>query len=103
MKIKGFGNNSAGKSSSVKGKGDAGSVSAGKSAASASGGQKATGRAAVSVSGTQQIAQSFASDASKKAERVAQIKGEVESGSYKSDPYATADKLIDSLTDYSLA
>lgn len=77
-------------------------VSAGKKA-SAAGGSQSTSSPAVTVSSTDQLAGRLSADATERADRVAQIKLEIESGNYDLDSEKTADKLIDSLTDYSLA
>lgn len=90
-------------SSAIKSSGRKGNVSAGTKTGSARGSGQNQSTKAVSVSSTDQIAASMSSDASQRADKVAQIKLEVESGNYKLDSQKTADKLIDSLTDYSLA
>ncbi len=78
-------------------------VSAGKKTGSARGSQSTTSSSAVNVSSTDQLAARMSGDASQRAERVAQIKLDIESGTYDLDSEKTANKLIDSLTDYSLA
>lgn len=100
IKIKGSVNKPT---SAIKGSGRKGNVSAGKKAGSARGSSQSKSAKAVSVSTTDKIAASMSSGASHRAEKVAQIKLEVESGEYELDSQKTADKLIDSLTDYSLA
>ena len=89
--------------SAIKGSGRKGNVSAGKKTGSAGSGGQSKSAQAVSVSSTDQIAASMNSGAALRADKVAQIKLEVESGDYKADSQRTADRLIDSLTDYSLA
>lgn len=89
--------------SSVKRSGRSGGVSAGKKTSTARGSSQNNSAQAVSVSSTDQIATAMSSDSSQRTEKVSQIKLEVESGDYKLDSQKTADKLVDSLTDYSLA
>lgn len=99
MKIKDSHNrpSSLGKTSSSKG------ASAGKKVATAGGSQETKKKEAVSVSLSEQLTIGAAGDSAKRADRVAELKLEVESGNYEVDSEKTADKLIDSLTDYSLA
>ena len=103
MKIKG---NNQGKTptSGVK-TGGAGSASAGKKSKAAGDSQStsAASTPAVSVSSTSGISERLASAGTSRAEKVAQIKLNVDAGTYEMDAQKTADKLIDSLTDYSLA
>lgn len=89
----------------VKGAGQAGNAGPTRKTGSAGSGQSSetVKKAAVSVSSGDQITSALSGDASRRAEKVAQIKLEVDSGSYDIDSQKTADKLIDSLTDYSLA
>lgn len=98
MKVK---NNVNKPPSSIKGSAKAGGASAGKKAGSAKSSRNSA--QAVTVSSTDKLATRMSSDAADRADRVAQIKLEVESGNYEVDSDKTADKLIDSLTDYSLA
>ncbi|OVE80543.1 flagellar biosynthesis anti-sigma factor FlgM [bacterium K02(2017)] len=91
--------------SAIKSSGRKGNVSAGTKASTARSSSQTNAKSpsAVSVSNTDQIATSLSNNASTRADKVAQIKLEVESGEYELDSQKTADRLIDSLTDYSLA
>lgn len=89
--------------SAIKSSGRKGNVSAGKKAGSAGDSGQAKSAPAVNVSSTDQLAAQMTSGAAHRADKVAQIKLDVESGDYKLDSQRTADRLIDSLTDYSLA
>ncbi|MBF0104836.1 MAG: flagellar biosynthesis anti-sigma factor FlgM [Deltaproteobacteria bacterium] len=100
MKIKGSVNKPT---SAIKSSGRKGNVSAGSKAGSARGTGQSGSAKAVSVSSTDQIAAQMSSGATHRADKVAQIKLNVESGEYELDSQKTADKLIDSLTEYSLA
>lgn len=85
---------SSGNSGSAKGVGKAGS---GQSAVSA--GQKA----GVSVTGTEGYTASAEANGMARAEKVAEVKLVVDNGDYEPDSLKTAEKIIDHLTDYSLA
>lgn len=63
----------------------------------------AVSKAGVSVSSSGQIASTLSGDAARRAEKVASLKMEVDSGNYEPDSQKTADKIMQSLTDYSLA
>lgn len=101
MKIKG---NNLGKSTSgVKSGGASGNVSAGKKTQAARDSQANKAAPAVSVSSTDQISSRMESAGTSRAQKVAGIKLNVDAGTYEMDSQQTANKLIDSLTDYSLA
>ena len=101
MKIKNFPN----KTPIIKGSGKTKSTSATNKTqtAKSSNQSQSAQKSGVNITATDKIASSFSSDASQRAEKVAQIKLDVESGNYNIDSGKTASKLIDSLTDYSLA
>lgn len=60
-------------------------------------------KAGVSVSSSGPISATLSSDAAARAEKVASLKMEVDSGSYDADSQKTAEKILENLTDYSLA
>lgn len=80
--------------------GNTGATKANKAGSSQSEGIK---KAGVSVSSSGPIAATLSSDASARAEKVASLKMEVVSGNYEPDSQKTADKILQNLTDYSLA
>lgn len=57
----------------------------------------------VSFSGTDKIAASMNLSASQRASKVEGIKAALDEGSYRDDAQATAQKIVQNLTDYSLA
>lgn len=60
-------------------------------------------KAAVTVTASGPIASTLASDAAQRADKVASLKMEVLSGEYDPDSQKTAEKILQNLTDYSLA
>lgn len=84
--------------------GPSGAGAARKSEKAESGQSASTTKASVSVSGgAGQISESMGAFASQRAEKVASIRAAVENGSYKDDSQATANKIVQNVTDYSLA
>ena len=99
MKINKFKNSAIGKSQGTS------SSSAAKNVGNAKGSSQsnAAKKASVNVSSSGDISATLAQDAAQRAEKVASLKMEVESGNYQHDSEQTANKLIENLTDYSLA
>jgi anti-sigma28 factor (negative regulator of flagellin synthesis) len=98
--------NDLGKKSPVKKSGDSGSATSAKSVGKAGNNQSpvsAGNKAGVSVSGTDQISASLGADGSARAARVASVKLDVDNGTYQADSQKTAEKIVNHLTDYSLA
>lgn len=73
--------------------------------ANKAGGSQSEGikKAGVSVSSSGPIAATLSGDAAARAEKVANLKMDVVSGNYEPDSQKTADKILENLTDYSLA